>query len=136
MYYPKSQIKTNLYTNGGEFIIESTGDDYVGYYWKTSKDEYFTGKTPQDSFIQKLVIISVLSINQSPLLKPYSQIYPYSDPEPPLAGALGELQKYQNVSILLDYLDAKDFPEEDLQKQIAIPYFAFNKPLTFVLIVV
>jgi hypothetical protein len=51
-YYPLSQIKTNLYTNGGELVILNTStrkyDNYVGYYWLNSKGEYFTGKTPQD----------------------------------------------------------------------------------------
>ena len=47
-YYPKSQIKENQYTNGGEFIIVSTQENYMGYYWLTSKGEYFTGKTPEE----------------------------------------------------------------------------------------
>jgi hypothetical protein len=48
MYYPLSQIKTNLHTNGEELMYISNNKPYVGYYWKTSKGEYFTGKTPQD----------------------------------------------------------------------------------------
>jgi len=50
MYYPLSQIKTNLYTNGDEFTSnpQDTTNSYVGFYWKTSGDEFFTGKTPQD----------------------------------------------------------------------------------------
>ena len=54
MYYPQSQIKTNLYTNGQEFSIESTKENYIGYYWKTSDGKYFTGKTPNDKNIQEL----------------------------------------------------------------------------------
>jgi len=46
-YYPKSQIKTNLYTNGTLFVLYS-GAPYVGYYYKTSKGQFFSGKTPQD----------------------------------------------------------------------------------------
>jgi len=49
MYFPKSQIKTNLYTKGGEFIDPSTGENYVGFYFKTSTGGYYTGKNPQDS---------------------------------------------------------------------------------------
>lgn len=50
MYYPLSQIKTNLYTNGGEFTTDPKDiiNSYVGFYWKTSTEELFTGKTPQD----------------------------------------------------------------------------------------
>ena len=35
MYYPKSQITPNLYTNGGEYILTNTGKDYIGYYYYT-----------------------------------------------------------------------------------------------------
>lgn len=48
MYYPKSQIKTNLSTLGGEFVILRTKEPYSGFYWKTSKGEFFTGKSPED----------------------------------------------------------------------------------------
>ena len=48
MYYPKSQIKTNLYTNGNEYTVLSTGDIYQGFYYKISTGEYFTGRTPDD----------------------------------------------------------------------------------------
>ena len=48
MYYPKSQIKTDLFTNGGEFYIEGdkNKEPYIGSYYKTSKSEYFIGKKP------------------------------------------------------------------------------------------
>lgn len=48
MYYPKSQIKTNLYTNGGEYILSSTQQEYKGYYYETSNGSAYTGKTPED----------------------------------------------------------------------------------------
>ncbi len=52
-YYPKSQIKTNLYTNGGEFTLiqnqtSNQSGDYIGYYFKTSTGQTFTGKSPSD----------------------------------------------------------------------------------------
>ena len=55
MYYPLSQIQTNLYTNSG-FVIKSTGALYSGPYWKNSSGQYFTGKTPQDTPTQELTI--------------------------------------------------------------------------------
>ena len=55
MYYPLSQIKTNLYTNGGEYVYLSTKENYIGPYWQTSKQEFFTGKTPQDVPNEKLI---------------------------------------------------------------------------------
>jgi len=48
MYFPKSQIKTNLYTNGGKYILSTTQEDYKGYYYETSNGTRYTGKTPQD----------------------------------------------------------------------------------------
>ena len=47
MYYPKSQISTNLYTSGNELENEFTGKNYIGYYFKTSNGTYQSGKTPQ-----------------------------------------------------------------------------------------
>jgi hypothetical protein len=45
MYYPQSQIQTNLYSNG-ELSIKSTQQTYTGFYWKTSSGKYFMGKSP------------------------------------------------------------------------------------------
>lgn len=47
-YFPKSQIKSNLYTNGGEYILSTTKETYKGYYYEVSTGQKFTGKTPQD----------------------------------------------------------------------------------------
>jgi hypothetical protein len=47
-YYPKSQIKTNLYTNGNE-LFTSDGNSYIGYYYQLSNGQKFTGKTPQET---------------------------------------------------------------------------------------
>jgi len=48
MYYPKSQIKTNLYTNGDEFVNSITNQLYQGYYYETSNGQLYTGRNPQD----------------------------------------------------------------------------------------
>jgi hypothetical protein len=48
MYYPKSQIKTNLYTNGNEFSLSTTKEGYTGYYYETSTGQQYTGKNPQN----------------------------------------------------------------------------------------
>lgn len=102
MYYPKSQIKTNLYSNNNFTIIE-TQKLYTGYYWETSTGKYYTGKTPQDTPTLELTpydnedgelfdlaqntnfIVSSYSIytllknidtNQTPLIPSYSPTYP------------------------------------------------------------
>jgi hypothetical protein len=48
MYYPKSQITPNLYTNGGEFVYANTKEAYSGYYFKVSTGKYFTGRNQDD----------------------------------------------------------------------------------------
>jgi len=61
MYYPLSQITSNLYTNGNEFAYVSDKLPYVGYYWKVSSGKYYTGKTPQDLPNNEIVPISIPS---------------------------------------------------------------------------
>jgi hypothetical protein len=58
MYYPLSQITPNLYTNGNEFVIDGTQQVYTGYYFKTSKGQFYTGKTPSDKPNQLLIPLS------------------------------------------------------------------------------
>tara|TARA_B100000768_G_scaffold180683_1_gene201299 strand:+ start:2804 stop:3646 length:843 start_codon:yes stop_codon:yes gene_type:complete len=57
MYYPKSQIKTDLYTSGEEFITSNDGIAYQGYYFSTSDNLYYTGRNPNDKPNYPLSII-------------------------------------------------------------------------------
>ena len=57
-YYPKSQIKTNLFTEGGQLEIASSGEEYIGYYWQTSQNKYFTGRNPSDKVSIPLQVIA------------------------------------------------------------------------------
>jgi len=54
-YYPKSQIKTDLYTNGNELVYKNSLSPYSGYYWINSSGKIFTGKTPQDTPNSELI---------------------------------------------------------------------------------
>jgi len=47
MYFPPSQTTTDLYTNGGEYVLSTTGEDYVGDYWALKTGQKYTGKNPQ-----------------------------------------------------------------------------------------
>ena len=58
MYYPLSQITSNLYANPGELELKSSGKQYTGYYWKNSKGQLFSGKTPQDTPTDELVNVT------------------------------------------------------------------------------
>jgi len=58
MYIPKSRIKPNLYTSGGEYMVLATSIEYVGYYHSLYTGEFFTGKTQNDVNVRKLVPIT------------------------------------------------------------------------------
>lgn len=56
IYYPKSRIVQNQYTNGGEFVLTATGEDYIGNYWITFEEEYYTGINQYDLDIRPLTL--------------------------------------------------------------------------------
>jgi hypothetical protein len=48
MYFPKSQIIPNLYTNDNKLVYKGTSTPYQGYYHILSNSTLFSGKNPQD----------------------------------------------------------------------------------------
>ena len=66
MYYPKSQIKTNLVTKGGELKLLRDNTEYQGDYWKTSNGEFFTGKNPDSDIVVPLIPIVESNIIGNP----------------------------------------------------------------------
>ena len=54
MYFPKTQIETNLYSNG-DLVFESTKLPYTGPYFSTSDGRYYTGKEPNSGINVLLV---------------------------------------------------------------------------------
>ena len=82
---PLSQIKTNLYTNGGEYAILSSGQNYIGYYYKVTNGKIFTGKTPEDGDNILLIMTEVEPpyITETSLqpIQTYPSIY-YNKPTP------------------------------------------------------
>ena len=54
MYYPKSQIITDLYTNGNELVYAFDETNYVGYYHILSNNKIYSGKNPNDGEIKLL----------------------------------------------------------------------------------
>jgi len=47
-YYPKSQIQTNLYTDGNDYRLSTNKEQYVGYYYLLSNGKKYTGKSQND----------------------------------------------------------------------------------------
>ena len=78
MYYPKSQIQTNLYTNGEEFYIKGQSSYYIGYYWKNSKGKYYTGKTPNSG--ENLQLVSTIEdYSNTPETQNYTSLPEYDN---------------------------------------------------------
>ena len=61
MYYPKSQITPNLYTNGDEFVLSTNNSSYSGYYFKISTGKYYTGRNQDDRPNVELIPVTSLS---------------------------------------------------------------------------
>jgi hypothetical protein len=57
MYYPKSQVKTGLYTNGNEYALVTTQEEYIGYYFETSSGKKYTGKNPNNTAVELVPFI-------------------------------------------------------------------------------
>jgi hypothetical protein len=68
MYFPESQITPNQYTNGGEFQIKSTGQNYAGYYFITSTGQRYTGRNQNDNPVLELTPLISDIINTNPNL--------------------------------------------------------------------
>lgn len=119
-YYPLSQIKTNLFTSGNEFVtnIDDPNSLYKGYYWKTSNGKYFIGKTPQE--IPNIEIFLKPQIN-------YSQ-YPDIATDPKLnyiaTNGGNEVNGGDNIQggdpNILNYLALKSIPKGEVQ---IVPYY-------------
>lgn len=81
MYYPKSQIKTNLFTNGDEYVYYNTNNEYSGSYFITGNGKVFTGKNPNNkpndllsSISENLKGFQQLSLEQEDLPISYNVI--------------------------------------------------------------
>jgi hypothetical protein len=62
MYYPKSHITPNLYSNG-ELLIKSTNTPYIGYYFSTIDNKNYTGRYPEDGDNLELTKTSTVTSN-------------------------------------------------------------------------
>jgi hypothetical protein len=95
-YTPLNRIQTNLFTNGGEYYVISTGQNYQGYYYILYNGKVYTGKTPDDYQTSELAIYNSnetqnLTTNQQALLK---QSIPSFDTEVLLPG----ISTYLNIT--------------------------------------
>jgi hypothetical protein len=66
MYFPKSQITPNQYTNGGEYVYALTKFPYIGYYFKVSTGKYYTGRNTSDRPNEELLFIAAQDYPDNP----------------------------------------------------------------------
>jgi hypothetical protein len=130
MYFPKSQITSNLYTNGGELVYANDNTNYKGDYFKTSTNEYYSGISPQNkpNVLLKIKSKELSSINESEVLSHtllvpssftqlknidvnFTRTLPPPSPNPPTS---------------LDYTNGK-FPRYFCKKTNQIIYLEINK---------
>ena len=125
MYFPLSQIKTNIYSNGE--LVTKSGELYVGYYWKNSKGKFFSGRTPQDTPSQELFLsfnpdspeYSPSRPNVENITSPINTIIKFpDDPDPPIPP---EYQATQ--AIVWDYDELKPFTTSG-----SLPYYTPTYP--------
>lgn len=77
MYYPKSQIKTNLFTSGDEYVYLGTNNIYSGSYFITGDGKIFTGINPNNKPNNPLEPSSI-NLNDSPLTNTELEEFPDS----------------------------------------------------------
>jgi hypothetical protein len=125
MYFPKSQITPNLYTNGGEYVLLTTQKDYKGYYFKTSSGKYYTGRNSND--LPNLEIVAANSLFSDIKEPPGVSIYTIvTELDGPLEVTSSE---YNTSNIDVEYyLNIKNINAAD--QYTTIPYYAPTYPTT------
>jgi hypothetical protein len=91
-FYPKSQIKTGFYTDGGEYIVGTTKLPYVGKYYKLSNGKIFSGENYNDPNSKELILIE-----EDEKLDPISELY-YNDAPPASDGDYNPTQTKSYIS--------------------------------------
>lgn len=112
MYLPKSKYTGGLYSNG-EYTIVGSQTPYIGYYFKTTDGNFYTGKYPTDGPNNELSPLSIVSTLTS---------------SPPL----GEVGYYDSIDFRFNvsnspYSKLKNITPSTLQPQT--PTQSYPKPL-------
>jgi hypothetical protein len=136
-YFPKSQIKTNLYSTG-EYIYLSNGEPYIGAYYKISTGKTYIGATPSFPNSPEIVIspnkvlIDGIIENIDPIGPPplksilITNISPYSQITPPTPFLRSLPQPYQTLPTPQNYED-KIFSRYFAKKTNELKYKEISK---------
>jgi hypothetical protein len=97
-YYPKSQILTDLFSNGEFVFVDDPKTSYVGYYWKNSTGLFYTGKNPQDSLNRQIILQENIDNSVSNLNLPFLQkIIGYNEGSDPYISSIENIPYNPNV---------------------------------------
>jgi hypothetical protein len=71
MYFPPSQIETDLYTDGSEYMLSTTNEPYIGNYWKIKRNgTLYTGNNPNSPNPIRIIKLKELEEDPTPLFNP------------------------------------------------------------------
>ena len=128
-YYPKSQIVTDLYSNGEFVFDEDPKTNYVGYYWKNSIGQFFTGKNPQDSPNKRIILqetIDNLTLTDNSNLSFLQKIIGYND------GSIPYISSIENISydfnLTVSYNNLTNNINLTSNQKIFLPYYSPTLP--------
>ena len=108
-YIPKSKVNI-LNTPGGEFLIRSTNQEYIGDYIELSNGKYYAGNNPTQLGQELIIPLSFNKLGESENVRLYSILRP-------------ENTKFQ-IKVKTIY-PSKTLPtEEDYNREYYIRYFA------------
>lgn len=129
-YYPKSQIKTGLYTGIETCYFKGTSTLYVGPYWKTSKGEIFSGEGPNDPTASPLELVIVDTQENKPSRLDFStQAQVKEGPKQlivaDLAGAVGP--GFEKQIMLRTYLSVRNQSLDNLPV-VDMPFYNAQPP--------
>lgn len=110
MYYPLSQITPNLYTNGGELVISSTLENYIGYYYETSTGEKYVGKIPQGNSSILLIPPPLTATEEETYSEKYVRVFSFPDDADPSIGGINEFVN-QLTTIKYSYVSPQESPK-------------------------
>jgi hypothetical protein len=57
MYIPATRMEEPKFTPGEEFVVRDTGEPYKGFYVKSFKDRFYSGKTPENLGAELLKVV-------------------------------------------------------------------------------
>ena len=121
MYFPPSQIETGLTTDGSEYKLASTGEKYIGPYWKVKRGGVlYTGNSPDDPNPIRLYLISQDTENK----RFYDQIQNNKiiGPAPRINAPDVVINKITTRSIPLPHTPT--ITQNDIEKRFITRYFA------------